>query len=530
MRFGRIQLRIHASLLRPLVLAGLIVLLLWPSIWNRGPFYYIDTRTYMRSEDAAINKFTHLRTAWTAADSDAPAAPGSSSSEAAERSLHNIGAAHTRSLEDIKKKGIMLGRSLYWGLLLYLGAVSGGFWLTILVQAAAVFLALYLSVRALEMPVWPALPWICAGLCVLSDVSFFASYLMPDIFAGLTVLACAILISAEHRLGRLENVLWYLLLAFALLAHDTCVLLAVMLIGIAVAANLLRRTFANRRGLCVILLAAVTAYGGQSLVTYGITRATGAAPLRFPLIAARLVDDGPGTNYLRATCPQSNFTLCAYRSEFPMSSYTFLFGTEPGKSVYEMATYDQRRALSAEQFRFFLAVLRYDPLGVARSGLRNAAAQFLNFSLADFQYNPGEKDNMDRTFPLEVLAQIRSTAAYQGTMPSVILKALPYFCVSISFLYLLLVWLAVLPGRTISPLLKRVFLWAFAGIVLNAAICGGISANEARYQARVVWLVPLLALLVEASAAVDRHRRRLAQRRKASGEESSAPATAISPS
>ena len=504
-------MRMRPSLLRPLVLAGLIILILWPSFWNRGPFYYIDTRTYMRSEDAAINKFTHLRTAWTAADSDAPAAAGSPGSEAAERSLHNIGAAHTRSLEDIKKKGIMLGRSLYWGLLLYLGAVSGGFWLTILLQAAAVLFALYLSVRALEMPVWPALPWICAGLCAVSDVSFFASYLMPDIFAGLTVLACAVLISAQHRLAPAESVLWYLLLAFALLSHDTCVLIAVALLGMAVAANLLRRSFANRLGLFIILLAAVTAYAGQSLVAYGITRSTGAEPLRFPLIAARLVDDGPGTDYLRATCPKSNFTLCAYRSEFPMSSYTFLFGTEPGKSVYEIASYDQRRALSAEQFRFLLAVLRYDPFGVARSVLHNAAAQFLNFGLADFQYNPGEKDTMDRTFPIEVLAQIHSTAAYKGTMPWVLLKALPYFCVIGSFLYLLLAWFAILPGRAMSPLLKRVFVWAFAGMILNAAICGGISANEARYQARVVWLVPLLALLVEARAAGDRHRDRLAQ-------------------
>jgi hypothetical protein len=42
--------------------------------------------------------------------------------------------------------------------------------------------------------------------------------------------------------------------------------------------------------------------------------------------------------------------------------------------------------------------------------------------------------------------------------------------------------------------------WKFAGlvlfgVVLNAAVCGMLSGAQDRYQARVVWLVPLLALI-----------------------------------
>jgi hypothetical protein len=35
------------------------------------------------------------------------------------------------------------------------------------------------------------------------------------------------------------------------------------------------------------------------------------------------------------------------------------------------------------------------------------------------------------------------------------------------------------------------------GIVINACACGALSAVDPRYQARVVWLIPLIALLAE---------------------------------
>jgi len=484
------------TLLRPFVLAALIVLFLWPAVWNRGPFYFIDTRTYMRSEDAAINRLTHHRTAWTA-DNEESAAPASAAAQTADQSLHNVGEARTRSLEDIKKKGIVLGRSLYYGLVLYAGAITTQFWLTIVFQAAVLLLTLYLTLRALLIPVWPAVAWLCLGLCVLSDVAFFTSYLMPDLFAGITILCCAILLSIRHRLTRMEYALWFLLLTFSLLSHDTCLLISTLFLGLAIVINLFRRSWGNLEGLALILLAAISAYAGQSLVTYGVARATGQQPLRFPLIEARLVADSPGTNFLRATCPQSHFMLCEYVNEFPMSSYDFLFGTDPGKSVYEMATYDRRRALSNEQFRFLFAVLRYDPAGFLKASFRNTAGQFLDFKLSSFRYGVVEKDTMDRTFPLQVLTQIHRGAAYRGTMPTPALTVLEYVFAIGSVVYLLLAISRQLPGRTMSKTVKWIFFWVAAGVVLNAAICGGISAIESRYQARVVWLLPLVALLVE---------------------------------
>jgi len=490
----------------------LTIALIWPALVNGGPFFFPDTRTYIRGADTAVAKLTHRHTVWTAAE-EGPAAGGARQTvQDSEQALHNIGEARTRSLTEIGKKGILLGRSPYYGMLLYGGVITGGFWLTILIQAWVMLLAVYLTLRALRRPVWPSLAYVGLGLCLVPAAPLFVSYLMPDLFAGVAILACGVLLSIRERWARRDAVLWYLLLSAAMLFHDSCALIVVSLFGFGLVLNLLRRPhpvaqtnalcvrWPNWRGLSIILLAGMTAWAGQTLVEFGAQRATGKAPLRLPFLSARLVADGPGTNYLRANCPQSHFALCDYAAEMPLLDAEFLFGTQPGRSVFEVASYDQRRAISQEQFRFFLAVLRYDPAGVLRTSVRDAGEQLLDFRLNTFRYDPGMKDVMDRTFPVSVLARVQASASYRGTLPIRTLSVILYGLVFGSLGYLL----AVLSGRwrkrTMSADLKRMFGWVCVGIVVNAGVCGALSAIDSRYQARVIWLIPMMAMLVELQA------------------------------
>jgi hypothetical protein len=487
-------------LLRTITVAGLAVALIWPALWNRGPFYYGDTRSYIRAADAILHKLTGIKTDWSAEGQSGPAVAGSRPGESADQALYDLGVARTRSLVEIGRKGVLLGRSPYYGLLLYAGALSGGMWLTVLLQGAVLLWAVYLLLRSLGIPAWPLLAYLGAGLCIFSDAPFFVSWLMPDLFAGIAILASAILIAKPEKLAAGDRACWWFLLTVSMLAHDSCVLISVSLLCLAILTNLLRRCWVNWQGLGIILLALLTALSGQSLVAFGIQRATGEAPLRIPFLSARLIADGPGTSYLRATCPGNGFLLCQYASQFPMTTDQFLWGVVPGKSVFSVASYEQRRGLSAEQIRFILAVARFDPSGVLRAMGRNIVTQLFDFRLLEFRYNPGEKDIMDRTFPLQVLTQVKASGAYRGGLPFGAFNVLLYVFACGSIAYLSLALAGRLPGRTIDANLKQLSWWVFAGVVANGAICGGISTDCPRYQARVMWLLPLMALIVELMA------------------------------
>lgn len=485
-------------LFRAAILAAVLVTFLWPALINRSPFYYPDTRTYMRGADSIMHKYLHLDSAWTGTETATDHTQSATSS--ADDALHNLGEARTRSLQQIGKKGVLAGRSPFYGILLYIGNLAGGFWLTSLVQAASILLAVFLLLRGLDIPVWPTLPLLGLGLCLFSDAPFFACFLMPDLFAGISILVCAVQISVDQRLRFRDYLLWFILLGAAVLFHDSCTLIAFSMLGLALLSNLLRSSWRNFYGLSIIFIAILLAFAGQSIVSYGIRKATGEVPLRLPFLSARLIADGPGARYLRANCPQSGFLLCEYRDEFPLTSDQFLFGTSPGRAVFELADYDRRRALSAEQMRFVLAVVRYDPLGVLQSGIKNAAQQMLDFRLAEFRYLPGIRDIFDRTLPLQVEPQVHASRAYQGTLPTDTFGFILYLFVAASLIYLVLAICGRLPNRSLNPTVKRIICWVLVGITVNAILCGGISVVLPRFQARVVWLFPLLVLLVEAHA------------------------------
>ena len=69
--------------------------------------------------------------------------------------------------------------------------------------------------------------------------------------------------------------------------------------------------------------------------------------------------------------------------------------------------------------------------------------------------------------------------------------------------------LAWASGRT-RPGDVEVFAMLLLGLALNALIFGGLSAPADRYQARIVWIVPAMVLLMVARAGPGAVRARVA--------------------
>jgi hypothetical protein len=266
------------------------------------------------------------------------------------------------------------------------------------------------------------------------------------------------------------------------------------MLGITLAAMGFRRSFSGWEGPTAILISLAVAMAGQGIVAYGVQRATQVPALRLPFVSARLVADGPGTDYLRATCPASGFALCEDVSKFPMIETDFLFGETPGHSVYDPADYERRKQISREELRFAVAVFEYDPMGVGLSAVRNFAGQLAKFGLSDFSYRLRIKA-IDGSLPPGALRQVRSSRAYLGTLHESILSAAVYVSTLISLLVLLAVVFGVRGVDKARSACRGTIVWILVGIVVNAGVCGCLSGVDDRYQARVIWLLPLVALL-----------------------------------
>ncbi len=474
------------------LLAGLI----WPAIYNRQPFLYPDTTSYMRTADPAVYKLTGIATWWTGRHDGGP--DSSESQSATSQEVTPPGKAQPPS-----QKVILVSRSIYYGFLLYLGFITSHFWLSVLMQAAALLLAVHFALRVLGLPVWPALFYLGFALCILSDAPFFASFLTPDLFAGIAILICAVLLACDRKLKPKEAMLAYLFLSGCLLFHQSIILIVGGLAAVALLLNAARRSWKNSGSLAILAAALVTGCLGTAFFHAMVRHATGQGTVGLPFLSARLVADGQGAGYLRATCPASGFALCQF-GPFSKDSDDFLWEGKEKHGVFFVADPQTQKKLSDEDLSFAFAVLRYDPLGVLAGALRNSATQMVTFSLKEFNY-PGD---FDSSFPPSIVQRLRGSAAYRGTVPVAIFSFLNYLVVCAALAYLIVRGcIAYRQGDTADRSLWSAIGWMIAGFVLNAIICGALSEPIPRYQARVVWLLPLAVLLLELPARIKPWRR-----------------------
>lgn len=448
-----------------IVMAG-TALLLWPCLLNWHPYLFWDTYGYFLQGRA----YAQLVAGWAGLG---PLPP--------EAAAGWIGAAGRMLARDPAI------RSPTWSLLSYGLAASGGFWLLALANAlvAAATLELVL-VRMFAVPPARRL-LVLTGMAGLSSLPWFSSYLMPDLYAGLLILAGAVLAFGWQRLAGAER--WALLVLYllAITFHGSHLLLAAALtVVVLLLPGAGRWSRALWLGLPILVAAALLLVAGR--LGFGEWTLTPQGP---PFLLARSWEDGPARTYLLAACPQAGWAICARLGQLADTAQEFLWRAQDSYWGLDLAG---RAALRAEEPAILRQALAADPAGQLWASIRNAAIQLSAFGLDDFVLGRGAAVTPDDySFVYLPLAP----AARWGLMPF----GTAIYAGTVAALIALLVWLIRQPSPTRDPVAACIVL-VLAGVIVNAAICGAISGPNQRYQGRVVWLLPLMAAAVTASRRV----------------------------
>ena len=240
-----------------------------------------------------------------------------------------------------------------------------------------------------------------------------------------------------------------------------------------------------------------------------VTQALGAPPLRLPHLTARLVDQGPGTGYLNQVCPElapdERWAACNYRDRFPLPWTDFLFEPDPARGVFAPADAATKRRLSQEQIGLAWQVLRHDPAGVLGDMAADTARQLTEFRIDIWGLGPRELAMYEGRVPSALMAALRDSRGARAPQWQNRFSALALASTGAGALLLLgyLAWRGRrrAEAREVATCLVTLVL---AGLVMNAAVCAALAAPLDRFQARVVWLLPLLAAGLCARAALLR--------------------------
>jgi hypothetical protein len=236
------------------------------------------------------------------------------------------------------------------------------------------------------------------------------------------------------------------------------------------------------------------------------------APFGNVFLLARVIYDGPGRAILRRDCPTQTWLLCPFLDSFPANSDDFLWTKH--SPLYRAGG---PKAVSRDAGAIIAASLLADPATEAQAALANALEQLTRFASGDgLSAWPNEVSPViARHFPA------REQAAYAAARQQARSLAVPAILARIHTIVALAGTLACVlllvrligtrhaasgqrAARRQHAVCAGFLIAALLTLPLSAAITGALSAPHDRYQARIMWLPPFVAVL--AFAAMRRRR------------------------
>jgi hypothetical protein len=472
------------------------IALLWPALLNGGPFWFPDSSTYIRAADAAAVTVTGHRSEWSDLLVQLPSSVRTESGTGPTQSS-NEPASRTRWEPS---RPILTGRSIYYGIMLYLPMRLFGPWGSIvfqsLVVAGLIVSSLLIVARETGTDARLVVPAVVAVLTVLTPLPFYTSMLMPDVYSGVLILLLATSLVFWSKLRGMTRI--GVISACAVMAtfHNSHVLIAA---AVAAAAFLISiRSSSRFRPLFLVLPVIATALVAGAAFTQAVKWQLGREPISPPFLSARITSSGPGKAYLDRHCSDSSrdFALCAHRDRLPLPSDDFLWSEQPESGIFQVVDGRQQRQIAEEDKAFFMAVLTDDPVSVLAVSADAFARLLTAFDLENFNYSSMLKANAPLKLPPAAEAQFLESRAFAGEMPVGFTVAASVMSTLGSLLLLLVAGGRLLRSREgLFPSAVKFALLIVLGVLANALVCGAISKPGARYQMRLIWLIPAAAVV-----------------------------------
>lgn len=328
-------------------------------------------------------------------------------------------------------------------------------------------------------------------LIVLTGMGWFVSLVMPDIYGPVLYLCSYLLVFAGETLARAERLTVVLMAWWSVASHATHLMLAAGLCVFLALALLFQRRSARTRlravgMVAMIVVTAAAAHMALHAYLYGEPSLNGK---RAPFLMARVLVDGPGREYLKQHCGDTKLVICNYLNEIPPDANDFLWKLD---GIWQTASPATRDQLRREELPLVMATLRAFP----RQELSISAAHFweqlTTFGLWDYGPNVWVEQIFEKVLPGARSRYLQSQQARRA-LPDEFSSTAQKWTVLASLVLIGALAPIVLPLR--PPHLRGLSAVVIFVIIANSFVTGIFANVEDRYQSRVIWLLPLLAIL-----------------------------------
>jgi hypothetical protein len=390
------------------------------------------------------------------------------------------------------------GRSAVYGFWLNAGAF-GNFWPVVIAQSALTVWIVPLMLKSHGLGNKPLpLVVLVALLSVATALPWLAGQLMPDLFAGLSVLALYLLVFRTEALARWERAGLAGVVAFAAASHNATLAVLLILLAAFAVFRLLSRSellpwAGLRRAALAVVLGTALVPGANFAITGELAWTPGG--IAFPF--SRLVQDGIVQRFLVDNCRtgEERYKLCAHRYRLPPVGDDFLWDDKPDSAFARIGGFlyggPEMAAIAAK------SLVQYPTLHIA-TALLATAQQLAMVKTGDglVMWIWDSYGVIERLFP-QVIASSHTALQRYGLLYFGNLNLLhePLALASL----VLLPFLLLLTHRwrelgDLGPLAATISV----GVLANAFVCGVFSGPHDRYGARMVWIATFVMAITVA--------------------------------
>ncbi|MCH8054619.1 MAG: hypothetical protein IH857_00500 [Deltaproteobacteria bacterium] len=329
-------------------------------------------------------------------------------------------------------------------------------------------------------------------LSVLTGLGWSVSFIMPDILGPVLYLSVYLIAFCWDSLFRGERqsvvlIAWWALASHAshlILAGGLCILVALMFKVQAQSLHLWAKGVGR-----VVAITLVAALAQLALYTYLFGEPV-LFGKQYPFLLARVVTDVPGRSYLQEHCGELDLAICEHVHELPDAPWQFLW---PKDGIWQSSSPAKRDQLYKEEMRVVLGTIYEYPWAQLRVSIVHFWHQLNTFGLSEHAVDWWHSNDFDKFFPNAKSGFLQSRHAQQ-TLHVGFFTSVQAWTVAVSLL-VIGIWSLLLRQGWSRRLIGLTAVIIFV-VVANAGVTGVLSQVEDRYQCRVIWLVPLLAILV----------------------------------
>jgi hypothetical protein len=299
------------------------------------------------------------------------------------------------------------------------------------------------------------------------------------------------MVFVPETLTSFDRIVLPVLMWFCIVSHATHLLLTgFILVLLAVLLVLRRRTMEGRgRALATVAIVLVIAAASQLTLhkfLYGRASLDGN---RLPYLSARFIADGPEREYLQTHCATEHWVLCANVDRLPSNDDEFIWGDD---TIWTRSSQTERKQMLREEVPLIVRTVRTYPKQQIGISLHAFLDQLNDFGVNDFDNNMWMEDHMEETMTGAHATYECSLQAHDH-VPSEFFTELqrwPVYAAAVALV--VFVPLLMKLGKRTLPSFCVVIV---PTLIVNAFLAATLSEVDSRFQARVIWLLPLLALI-----------------------------------